>query len=237
MPVATNNQIELFKQQYCISEDRRLAIRDDFNVMIESYEELLPGNTIRSYANGNREINNAFIIFKVWDIENDIIYYPVFSESVGRQMVRAWNLQLPRKMSVFVDGENGNGGNHVVGRDYIQRNEDNRNMLQLIQFARSMMILHVNNPSPMKDPFKSIYEKFETHPRYAVFAKDIKSINTAISNFLQSTTNTENENFENLQQYIVYLQETYPNRNLRNYNFEILRNRIMQDYPNENIVF
>ncbi len=237
MTEANIEQIEQFKKEYCRSNDRRLAINEDFAVEVMSYEELLPGNTVRSYATGSREINGGFIVFRVTDTLSGIVYYPIFSDSVGRELIKAWGMELPSKMTVFTCGGNGNGRNHGAGSHTIQRKDENRKMLQLIQFARSMMILHINEPEPMREPFRGIYDKLEKNPRYNVFESDIKSINTAILHFFNKPVNTQNENFTNLQQYISYLQNQYPNRHLRNFDFNVLRNKMKAEYPNETIAF
>lgn len=239
MSEATRKQIELFKELYCKGKERRLTIYRDFEVEIESYEELLPGNTIRSYATGNREIDGSFIIFRVIDTTNDIVYYPVFSVGVGRELANQGGLKLPSKITVFKNDGNGANGGGVNRGDTksIKRKDDNKEMLQLIQFARSMMILHVNEPRPMGEPFKGIYDKLEACPRYEVFESDIKSVNSAISHFLNGSTNKRNENFLSLQDYIAFLQEKYPTQNLRNYDFQILRNKMIERYPDEIVVF
>lgn len=235
MKNANTHQNNLFKNRYCHSEYARNNIINDFSVEIETYEELLPGKTIRSYASGNRKIDKAFIIFKVLDLNNELVYYPVFSESLGRNLAKRWEIKLPSKMTVFISEGSGKGGSG--NNDGSNRKEDNKKMLQLIQFARSMMILHVNEPGPMREPFKKIYTNLETHPKFGVFPSEIKSINTAISNYLSSEVNKENENFSNLQQYIKHLQKYYPSAKLRNFDFEILRSKLHIEYPNEIIVF
>ena len=237
MREANIKQIGQFKREYCGSKDSRLAIKNNFVVDVMSYEELLPGNTVRSYATGSREINGAFIVFEVMDTTNDITYYPVFSDTVGRELVKEWGMKLPSKMTVFASMGNSGGGNHGTGGQIIQRIDENRKMLQLIQFARSMMILHINEPEPMRAPFRDIYDKLEKNPRYSVFEQDIKSINTAILHFFKKPVNTTNENFTNLQQYIAYLQERYPNQHLKNFDFSVLRNKLIAKYPNETIAF
>lgn len=238
MQEANEAQINWFRHQYCKSGDKRLKMNEDFEVKVLSYEELLPGNIVRSYASGNKEICGAFIVFEVSDLEREIIYYPVFSESVGRELIRAWDMKLPSKMTVFIDDGNGGGGGHRdTGERDEQKKKDNRKMLLLILLARSMMILHVKEPEPMRDPFKRIYNKLLEHKKYNVFESDIKIVNSAIQSFLKKPINLDNENFVNLQDYIRYLQNQYPNRKLRKFDFDVLRNKMKEAYPDENIVF
>lgn len=241
MNKATKFQIEQFRSQYCTSHAKRISIINHFNVEIESYEELLPGKVMISYATGNREIKNAFVIFKVIDTKLDIEYYPVFSETVGRVLANNWNLKLPIKMTVFSKQSSASGSGSKVtsskNASTDKRKEDNQKMLLLIQIVRSMMILHVNEPDPMRNPFKQIYLKLLNNPNLAVLESDIKSINTATLHYLNNSINTENENFKNLTEYINYLKKNYPSRHLRNFDFKILRDKMASKYPNEEILF
>ena len=244
MGEATNKQVENFKTEYCMNNISRLRIQDDFIVEVNSYEELLPGKTIKSYATGNRKINGGFIIFRVLQQDSNIIYYPVFSESVGRSLVKEWGLKLPKKMTIFSQIRNYNNENNRNNcreseeerRRDGKRTKENKQMLQLIQLARSMMILHVEDPGPMRNPFKSIYDTLDTHPGYSVFESEIKKVNTAILHFLNGPTNKKNENFKNLQEYICYLEKNFPNIRFGKFDFEILREK-MSRYCQDNIVF
>lgn len=236
MEKATTQQVSEFRKKYCCNPASRLQIANDFDVYVESFEELLPGNTVKSYATGSRDIDGAFVVFRVEDVVNDVIYYPVFSESVGRGLTRNWNLTLPSKMTIFTATNNHAGGGNGEENPGSKRKAANRQMLYLIQFVRSMMILHVDEPKPMSDPFKRIYDKLYSHPNYDVFVDDIKRVNSATHNFLNKNINTRNENFRNLQGYIYYVQERYPNMNLRDCNFEMFRNRLAEAYPDEEVV-
>lgn len=230
-------QIAQFKKNYCQNKEKRLSIKEYFTVEIESFEELLPGSAVKSYATGNRDIENGFIVFRVTSAHDDTIYHPVFSETVGRELVRAWELELPSKMSVFTSESNKGVSKRGSDEEKIRRKDSNRKMLLLIQFARSMMILHVDEPEPMREPFKGIYIKLEKNPQYDAWESDIKSINTAIANFLRKPINTKHENFANLQGYIAYLQENYSERHLRSFDFEMLRDKMQKRYPVEKIIF
>lgn len=64
------------------------------------------------------------------------------------------------------------------------------------------MISHIDNPQPMNEMLKEIYEKLEVHPYWSVRNYEIKSVNTALRSFLQKDTNIKNENFQRVQDYI-----------------------------------
>lgn len=238
---ANDFQIMKFKKKYCLNDESRQKMLEDFDIEVESFEDLLPNKTVQSYATGSREINKSFIMLKAYDKTSTIVYYPVFSESLGRQLINQGNLKLPNKMSIFksISERGDKSTNEKINTQHSEnktkRKEENKKMLQLIIAARHMMILHIKDPKPMVSPFRDIYRKLENHPYYDVFASDIKSINTAIGNFLKKDINTKNENFENLQQFITYLKNQ--NIALKDLNFKILSDKMKAKYPNEKILF
>ena len=66
---------------------------------------------------------------------------------------------------------------------------------------------------------------------------EVKAVNTAIGSFLRKDINVQNENFQNLQDYILYLQTNVTGRRLRNTNFDTLRNIMRTEYPAEQVYF
>lgn len=233
--IANEYEIKVFKEEYCKNDEARISIGRKFEVEVESFEELLPGKNVGSYATGNRDIENAFIMFRVSDTNKDVQYFPVFSETVGRKMLKAWGMPVPKKRSIFVEENNGVG----VGNGGIRnRNDaDNSKLRSLILFTRSLMILHIDSPQPMNGMLKELYEKLELHPDWKVRSYEIKGVNTALGNFLQKAINVQNENFQNLQDYIEYLQINAGERRLRNSNFDTLRNIMNSKYQTEQVYF
>lgn len=236
----TKNSIdeeEIFKQEYCKSEANRKKMLTDFEVKVETFEELLPGKKIVSFATGNRDIENSFIMFEVKDSRNNRVWHPVFSETVGRQIIKKTSLELPSKITIF-SGETEKGkskGKSSVSKT--KREADNQEMLSLIELARSLMVLHFEKIEPMKGVFKSIYEKLERNPSDNVLESNIKSLNTAIKNYLDKPVNLNNEKFTNLNEYISFLKDNYSNKKLKKFNFEILKTKMKEKYPDEEIVF
>ena len=100
MRTANEYEIAIFKKEYCKNGEARISIGKDFEVDVESFEELLPGKIVSSYATGNRDIENSFIMFRVCDVIKDIQYFPVFSETVGRKMLKSWNKPVPKKKAL-----------------------------------------------------------------------------------------------------------------------------------------
>ena len=172
-------------------------------------------------------------LLKEWYIQ----YFPVFSETVGRKMLKSWNKPVPKKQSIFIEDNNGVGrGNGGTGNGN-KKNVENSKLRSLILFARSLMILHINDPQPMNGMLKELYEKLELHPYWNVRNYEVKAVNTAIGSFLRKDINVQNENFQNLHDYILYLQTNVTGRRLRNTNFDTLRNIMRTEYPAEQVYF
>lgn len=233
---ATPEQNKAFARAYCWGDAARAKLIRDFRIEIESYEALHPGRGIESFATGGRMIFREVIILKVVDEENGIVYYPAFSAAVGRALAKAAGLPLPRKMGVLTEPRDGGGGG-AGGNGHSVRNVENKKMLFLIQYVRSLWLYHSPTIMPMYGPLRRIYRKLEEHPEYDVFVSDIARINTAIKTYLHSSTNRNNENFLDLPQYIAYLAATYPRYNLRDHDFDILRQRLLAAYPDAEIYF
>ena len=237
MRTANEYEIAIFKKEYCKNGEARISIGKDFEVDVESFEELLPGKIVSSYATGNRDIENSFIMFRVCDVIKDIQYFPVFSETVGRKMLKSWNKPVPKKRSIFIEDNNGVGRGKGGTGNGNKNNVENSKLRSLILFARSLMILHINDPQPMNGMLKEIYEKLELHPYWNVRNYEVKAVNTAIGSFLRKDINVQNENFQNLHDYILYLQTNVTGRRLRNTNFDTLRNIMRTEYPAEQVYF
>ena len=66
---------------------------------------------------------------------------------------------------------------------------------------------------------------------------EVKAVNTAIGSFLRKDIIVQNENFQNLHDYILYLQTNVTGRRIRNTNFDTLRNIMRTEYPAEQVYF
>lgn len=238
---ANENQIEDFKIKYCRNECNRKKMAADFDVEVEAFEELLPRKSIRSYATGNRCIENSFIMFCVSDKTNGLKYYPVFSESVGRKMLVSWNKSIPKKRSIFLEENKGTLEKEKTKRreksKIVELNIANGELRNLILFTHSLMFLHMDSPKPMNGMFKNLYEKLEKDPSSQVKAFEIKSVNTALKNFFEKKTNVNKEAFHNLQDYIKYLKTDSGGKSLISTSFDDLRIMMQSKYPMEHIYF
>lgn len=236
MPRANKDQVIIFKREYCRNVESRRKMMEDFEVEVETYEEMLPGKSIRSYATGERNIEGNYIMLKVVDKENDVEYYPVFSPTTVASMNHDQRIKIPKIKRIFVTENVGGGGGNGAGGGN-NGNEDNKKLRILIIFARSMMILHSNEVKPLYGKFKYIYNLLEGHPFMHVKSSAVKDVNDAIRNYLLKDVNKNNENFQDLPEYIEYLRNNANGRRVRNVDFESLRVILRNDYPNEVIYF
>ncbi len=235
MRKANNYETAMFKRKYCKSDKTRIQMRQDFSVVVESHEEVMPGSIVNSFATGERRIDGEFVLFTVKDQEKGIMYYPIFSVETARTMLNAWDIRMPPKRSILRDvNEGGTGGG---GNGHTTHNANNKKLRLLILFARSLIVHHVEHPEPMYGPLKIIYERLEEHPEWEVCSRDILQVNDMIKKYINGTTNKRNENYQDLQEYIVFLQNNIGNRQLRDVDFNVLGQILKRKYPNEQIYF
>ena len=234
MAEANKIQYEQFKEDYCKNDADRFRMNQAFEVNLELFWELLPTQEVNSFATGTRKITGSFIIFKVYDVNNDIEYYPVFSETVGRKMLNTWNMPVPEKKSIFLDignGGNHNGGGNGGGNGRAD-NPDNKRLRKLILFSYALMTFDFKNPKPMYGVFKQIYDALDANHYRDVNNSEIKSINTILGRHL-----AKNPKYTNLQDFISEIQQEAGDRRLRNPDFDSLRDRMRTAYPAEQIYF
>jgi hypothetical protein len=180
---------------------------------------------------GTGKLKILLLCLRFWTI---LIIFNItlfFSETVGRNMLKSWGRDIPKKRSIFL--EDSKEIKRVTGdieSKSIQSNSNNMKLRSLILYARSLMILHIDEPQPMGRALKSIYISLESNPQRDVKPSEVKSINTAIGTYLRKPINTKNENFQNLQEYIVFLKNNTLNKRLRNYDFSELKDLLRQSY-------
>lgn len=140
-------------------------------------------------------------------------------------------------MSIFSEPNNADNGHSDSGNEKKFINKEAKQIIILIQYARVMMTLNIDYPKPMNGVFKSIYDKYVTliNTDQEVEASDIKSINTAIKNFINK--NHEKISYTSIQDFIECLKKEYPYKTLKSYKFDDIRKKMKLRYPNEIIVF
>lgn len=237
--MTTEHDINLFKRDYCCNTHGRKKMLVDFQVSVESFEELLLGQYIKSYATGERKVGNTFMILNVFDVTTNKTYYPVFSERVARDMLRDSCVKIPRKITIFSSekllSDDLFKENRNTNNSNIARTKANRALMHLIELVRAFMLLGVNNPQPMNNVFKSIYDGLIIYPNRDPFPFKIKSINTALGNYIKS--HEYNSGLHSLNDFIVYVQKMHGSKRLKEFNFEILRSMFRKEYPEEVLYF
>lgn len=237
--MTTEHDINLFKRDYCCNTQGRKKMLVDFQVSVESFEELLFGQYITSYATGERKIGNAFMILNVFDTSTNKTYYPVFSEKVARDMLRDSSVKIPSKITIFssakLSSDNLFKENRNTDKSDSDRTKANCALIHLIELVRAFMLLGVNNPQPMNNVFKSIYNGLIIYPNRDPFPFKIKSINTALGNYIKA--HEYNSGLHSLNDFIVYVQKMHGSKRLKEFNFEILRAMFMKEYPQEVLYF
>lgn len=237
--MTTEKDIKLFKRTYCCTFQNRKEILSKFEVSVDSFEELLYGQYINSYATGERKIRNSFMILKVIDQKNEKIYYPVFSEKVAREMLNGSNVIIPRKITIFSNKTNYDDNIDKVINNKISaennRSNSNRALLYLIELSRAYMLLNVENPSPMNGMFKQIYGELIKYPNTDPYTYKIKSVNTALGNYIKA--HSKEKGFHHLDDFIKYLKNLQGCKRLKNISLEILRAKMTKDYPHEVLYF
>lgn len=222
MRKANNNEIVIFKKKYCKSDETRIQIRQDFEVIVESHEEVVPGSFVTSFATGERKIEDEFVLFTVKDRENEVEYHPIFSVETARTMLNAWGIKMPPKRSILQEvNVGGRGGSS--GGVHTKHNDNNKKLRRLILFARYFMVHHVREPEPMYGPFKTIYDKLLKHPDWDVRSKDILEVNDKLKKYINGSTNQRKDNYQNLQEYLDVLEKKIGDRQLKDRNFESLK--------------
>ena len=238
---ADEAQIPEFKINFCEGAEARKKLAERFEIRMLQFEEMPPGKCVRSYASGSKAIYGSYMIFEAKDSE--YIYYPVFSETVGRELAKLCNCAIQPKMTMFRSGSSKsttvktNKTTNNTGQ--VERKPDNAQLLNLIVIARNMMVFHVMDPKPMYGPLAKIYHKLEEHPRFSVFADEIHTVNKMIGIHLKKLNEKPNAEYHSLNEFIAFIDKISPDRELKNFDFEEIRKIIKKDekYANEELFF
>ncbi|MDO4920231.1 MAG: hypothetical protein Q4E64_00140 [Phascolarctobacterium sp.] len=195
--VASTKETNLFMQQYCRSEKSRLSIIKHFAVETEVYEVLAPGQQVYSWINGGKLIGDTVIAFLVKDLYNLKIYYPVFPESIGKQLLKAWGMPLPPKWSIYA---------YDNKQLYMEKaDEFNQEMRRLLLYGRLFISLQQRGFCPMPYSFKEIYLQLNKFSNDSVDVSVVRMVNAVLREYLHVKGRFMNCN--NLQDFIAYLHK------------------------------
>lgn len=230
-------EIEQFKNDYCRNDYDRRRIIDDFDVTIESWEDVIFNKNKKSYATGEKIISDSFVIFKVRGKINNIEFTPVFSESTARKMIHNTQLTLPKKVTVF---QSLNQSNNTTYTASITRNTNSpcnpevKEFIELIILSRYLMTRNIEDPKPMNGVFKELYDNCISDPSQTIQPFNIKKVNTALEKYFQKDTE-----FRNLDDFISTLNKgNIPaGKKLKTFDFGIIRDKLKARYENIKIYF
>lgn len=217
--VASPKEINMFMQQYCRNTKSRLSIIKYFAVEPEIYEVLAPGQQVYSWINGGKLIKDTVIAFQIKDLHNLKIYYPVFPESMGRQLLKAWRMPLPPKWSVYVDD------NEKLFTEAVD--PLNQEMRRLLLYGRLFISLQKRGFCPMPYSFKEIYFQLNQFYNASVDVSVVRMVNAVLREYLHMKGGFVNCN--NLQDFIVYLHNKYTLLSFVNADFSGLRQLLTQE--------
>ena len=74
-------------------------------------------------------------------------------------MLRNSNIEIPRKITIFTGGSNRTGSyKQDINQERLtrKRTEANKELMQLIELARALMLFKIDSPKPMNGVFKEI---------------------------------------------------------------------------------
>ncbi len=216
--IASVRENNLFMQKYCRNEKARLSITKYFKVDVEGYEDLAPGQQIYGWLSGGKLIGDTVISFKVKDLREMKLYYPVFPEVVGKRLLITWDLPQPPKWSVYVENNKWAYGSEV--------NRLNKEMRSLLIYSRLFISLQQRVFSPMPYSFKEVYYQLNQFPNAAVDSSVVNMVNRVVSHTLKIQMNVLS--YANLQDFIVYFQNRYKFLSLLDGDFSGLRKLLKQ---------
>lgn len=217
--VASPKETNIFMQQYCRSEKSRLSIIKYFAVETEVYEVLAPGQQIYSWINGGRLISDTVIAFRIKDLYGMKIYYPVFPENMGKQLLKAWRMPLPPKWSIYtMDNKWLRDGN---------ADSLNKEMRRLLIYGRLFISMQRRGFCPMPYSFKEVYLQLSEFSNASVDVSVVRMINNVLREYLHMEGRFMN--CTNLQDFIAYLHNKYKLLSFINADFSGLRQLLVQE--------
>lgn len=222
--IGGNMTKEEFQNKYCSTEQNRKMMRDDFNVSVFSFKELLPGRYRTSYAYGNKKIHGACFVFIAEHRHSKQRFYPVFSESVGRTLLKQWGYSIPRKESILKETGEENGDGENTPNDGNKMIVDS-NFLMLLDLSGELFSQHRYINVNDEGPFQNIRKEFMKDVNRMAKPSEIAAINTILGRYFNGTVNKNNEQYSCLSDYIDFLRQN-PQINLKEFDFTLLRMKL-----------
>lgn len=217
--MAFGKEVNLFITKFCKNQQLRLNIPRYFRVEVEAYEDLAPGQTVYSWMYGGRKLRDTAITFKVRDMTNLKLYYPIFSVATGKALLKNWQLSLPPKFSVFA---------HKPKPRTVAPDKINQEMRNLLAYARLFVSIQKIYSCPMPYGFKEVFLQLYACPQESIDSSVVVLINNVISQYLANSHVIE---CRHLQEFIIYLQQRYQRLNFIDNDFSSLRQLLAAEDP------
>ncbi len=228
--LATIKENLRFQKQFCSNLQGAFKIKSNFKVLIEVYEELPPWHGVYNANGSDVLLKDAIIMLKVIDLTNMIIYYPVFSEEVGKRLLVEWDMLLPPKVTVFAYPEAGERAEKAV-------HKDNQSLRRLIEFSRLFTMVPDRLHRPMPYGFNNLYAQLYLVPDMGVAPETVRMINGILGDFINASEEERYIYCDNLQEFIDYLKTRYKLLTFKDSDFTSLREMMRIHYPEDKIYF
>ncbi len=229
LKVADSREQRLFQQKYCQNEEARLQIIKHFRVEADAYVELPVGCCVYNAIDGGSPAKGKIIVLQVMELRRRLCYFPVFSEATGRKLLHAWSMKMPPKMTAFACAKEQSL--------YGSLSVSNSSLRTLLEYFRwfTFAANHVYHPLPYG--LRTIYNHLCKFPEEDVGVEVIKFVNDALAEEFANDNINRYTSCQQLQDYIVYLQNKYTLLQFKDADFSILRKLLADAFPEEKFYF
>lgn len=216
----------VFQHKYCESAETREQLVRYFMVTVEAYEELPPWYSTFNANGSDIRLKDDIIMFRVRDLENLIEYYPVFPAAEGLRLLHKWKMEVPPKLTAFAT--------------YLPKHRlsaDNASLRNLIAYCRLFMLEQSKEHSAMAFGFNNLYQQLYDAPFCDVSPEAVKLINAVFGEYVAHSKAKHCGNSRNLREFILHITRFYSLLKFQESNFDRLRKKLKQAYPDEKIYF
>lgn len=223
---ATNKENLVFQHKYCETAETRNQLIHHFTVTVESYEELPPWYSTFN-ANGSEiRLKDDIIMLRIRDSEKLIEYYPVFPATEGLRLLHKWKMEVPPKMTAFVEYKHKR-----------KASADNASLRSLIAYCRLFMLKQQKQHVLMAFGFNNIYKQLCDVPTCDVSPEAVRLINTVFGDYLANSKEKHCGDSETLREFITHIHSFYSLLKFQSSNFDRLREKLKNAYPDDEIYF
>ena len=165
------------------------------------------------------------------DTKNQINYFPIFSENIGRKILNNLGEDCPEKIS-FYNILNGNNNSKSK-----TTSKANKSILkpEILEFEKLILLscFFMNKDTKGLIPYGAFRNLLlGINKNYKLKAQDIKSVNTGLKHFISKNKLDPND----FKKFTKFLVED-DNADIKKVNFEDLRKIFKENYSNEEIFF